>query len=189
MKIKYNVVQQLYLACIFAAALAPLTATAEDRAALDNDVHAAIATLLETTPAAKALAPNVRGALIFPTIRKAGFIVGVQYGNGALVKPKQGGGYYIDEYYSLHAASYGMQAGVQTFGYALALMTDAAVEHVETSRGWELGAGPSIVVVDTGKARTMSTETMKDDVYAFTFGQKGLMAGMGLQGSKITKLD
>ena len=87
------------------------------------------------------------------------------------------------------SASYGMQAGIQTFGYALVLMSDAAVEHVETGAGWELGAGPSIVVVDAGKARTMSTETMKDDVYAFTFGQKGLMAGMGLQGSKITKLE
>ena len=68
-------------------------------------------------------------------------------------------------------------------------MTDAAVQHVETSSGWELGAGPSIVIVDSGIAKTFSTKTANADVYAFTFGQKGLMAGMGLQGSKITKLD
>ncbi len=87
------------------------------------------------------------------------------------------------------AASYGYQAGVQSFGYVLALMTDAAVENVETSRGWELGVGPSVVVVDVGIARTLTTETAKKDGYAFTFGQKGLMAGMGIQGTKITRLN
>ncbi len=73
-----------------------------------------------------------------------------------------------------------MQAGVQTFGYVMALMTDAAVENVESGQGWELGVGPSIVVVDSGLAKTLTTETTKSDVYAFTFGQKGLMAGTGL---------
>ena len=169
--------------------LGSLPAAAQDRTALDNDVHAAIALLLETTPAAKRLAPSAKGALVFPNIVKAGFLVGVQYGDGALVRAKQGGGYYIASYYNITSASYGLQAGVQTFGYVMALMTDAAVENVETSQGWELGVGPSVVVVDAGLAKTLTTETAKSDVYAFTFGQKGLMAGLGLQGTKITKLD
>ena len=156
---------------------------------MDNDVHAAIAYLLETSPAAKELAKTAKGALVFPNIVKAGFIVGIQYGEGALVRAKQGGGYYISGYYSITSASYGLQAGVQSFGYVMALMTDAAVEHVETRRGWELGVGPSIVVVDAGMAKTLTTETAKSDVYAFTFGQKGLMAGLGLQGSKITRMN
>ena len=71
----------------------------------------------------------------------------------------------------------------------MALMTDAAVKNVETSEGWELGVGPSIVVVDAGIARTLTTVTAKSDVYAFIFGQKGLMAGLGLQGTKITTLN
>ena len=166
-----------------------LSAAAENRTALDNDVHAAIAQLLETSPAAKRLASSAKGALVFPNIVKAGFIVGIQYGNGALVRAKQGGGYYIASYYNMSAVSYGFQAGVQSFGYVLALMTDAAVENVETSQGWELGVGPSIVIVDSGLAKTLTTETAKSDVYAFTFGQKGLMAGMGLQGTKITRLN
>ena len=166
-----------------------LPAAAEDRTALDNDVHAAIAYLKKTTPAARNLAPSAKGALVFPNITKAGFIIGVQYGEGALVRAKQGGGYYIAGYYNIKSASYGLQAGVQTFGYVMALMTDAAVEHVETSRGWELGVGPSIVVVDAGNAKTLTTETAKNDVYAFTFGQRGLMAGLGLQGSKITRMN
>ncbi len=82
-----------------------LSAAADDRNSLDNDVHAAIALLLKTSPAAKRLAPSVKGALVFPRIVKAGFIVGIQYGNGALVRPKQGGGYYIAEYYNITAGS------------------------------------------------------------------------------------
>ncbi len=169
--------------------LGSLSAAAQDRTALDNDVYAAIAQLLKTTPAAKRLAPRARGALVFPRIFKAGFLVGIQYGEGALVRAKQGGGYYIASYYTIKSVSYGMQAGVQTFGYVMALMTDAAVEHVETGSGWELGVGPSIVVVDAGLAKTLTTETAKSDVYAFTFGQRGLMAGLGLQGSKITRMN
>ena len=164
-------------------------AAAGDRIALDNDVHAAITLLKRTSPAARALAKRVRGALVFPNIVKAGFLVGVQYGNGALVRAKKGGGYYIANYYNITSASYGLQAGVQSFGYVVALMTDAAVEHVETSQGWELGVGPSIVIVDEGIAKTLTTETAKSDVYVFTFGQKGLMGGLGLQGTKITRLN
>jgi len=166
-----------------------LSAAAEERNSLDNDVHAAIAKLLETSPAAKRLASSWEGALVFPNVVKAGFMFGVLYGDGALVRAKQGGGYYIASYYNMAAASYGFQAGVQSFGYVLVLMTHAAVENVETRQGWELGVGPSIVIVDAGMAKTLSTETAKSDVYAFTFGQKGLMGGLGLQGTKITKLE
>ncbi len=166
-----------------------LSAAAENRTALDNDVHAAIAQLLESSPAAKSLKPSAKGALVFPNVVKAGFIVGIQYGDGALVRAKRRGGFYIADYYNIASTSYGLQAGVQSFGYVMFLMTDAAVENVETSEGWELGVGPSIVVVDAGYAKTLTTETAKSDVYAFTFGQKGLMAGLGLQGSKITSLN
>jgi lipid-binding SYLF domain-containing protein len=166
------------------------SATADDdAAALDNDVRAAIELLVETTPAAKELAATAKGALVFPNVTKAGFLVGVQYGNGALIKRKQGGGYYISKYYSLKSGSYGFQAGVQHFGYAMLLMTDTAVEYIETSSGWEVGVGPTIVAVDEGAAKTFTTTTTDDDIYAFTFGQEGLMAGMGLQGTKITRMN
>ena len=164
------------------------SAMAKDRTALDNDVHAAIKLLKATSPAAKRLAPGAKGALVFPNIVKAGFLVGVQYGEGALVRAKQGGGYYIASYYNITSASYGLQVGVQSFGYVMALITDVAVQNVEYGDGWELGVGPSIVIVDAGLAKTLTTETAKSDVYAFTFGQKGLMAGLGLQGTKVTRL-
>jgi len=181
--------RMLALFVIIGLTLGMASAASADRSALDNDVHAAIDLLLEKSPAAQELSKTAKGALVFPNVVKAGFLVGALYGNGALVRAKQGGGYYIASYYNLSAASYGFQAGVQSFGYVMALMTDAAVEHVETSAGWELGVGPSIVVLDAGTAKTFSTKTAKADIYAFTFGQKGLMAGMGIQGSKVTQLD
>ncbi len=67
-------------------------------------------------------------------------------------------------------------------------MTDSALSYLENTAGFEVGVGPSIVVVDVGKAKSLTTTTGRDDVYAFVFGQKGLMAGLGLQGSKITKV-
>ncbi len=188
-KIKLNVVYRLCAALALWSCILPAVLAEEGRPGLDADVHAAIKLLKETNPVAKALGPNARGALVFPNVTKAGFIVGGLYGTGALVKAKQGGGYYLDGYYSIAAGSYGLQAGVQSFGYVLLLMTDAAVEQVETSANWDLGVGPSIVVVDAGMAKTLTIATADSDVYSFTFGQKGLMAGLGLQGSKITKLD
>jgi len=110
-------------------------------------------------------------------------MVGGQYGEGALRKDGKTVGYY-----SSVAMSYGLQAGVQTFGYALFFMTDSALKWLDRSDGWEVGTGPSIVVLDEGMAGGMSTTTAQSDIYAFVFSQKGLMAGLGLQGTKITKI-
>jgi lipid-binding SYLF domain-containing protein len=91
-------------------------------------------------------------------------------------------------YYKTVAASYGLQAGVQKFGYAMFFITQSALDHLRNSAGWEIGVGPSIVIVDEGLAKSLTTTTAKKDIYAFFFGQKGLMAGMGLQGSKISRI-
>ena len=165
------------------APLAPRPAGAADAEGIDRDVSAALDALFSTTPEAKTLAGRARGILVFPNIVKAGFLVGAQYGEGSLLKNNKTAGYY-----NIAAASYGLQAGIQGFGYALVFMTDSALDYLNKSGGFEIGSGPSIVVVDAGKAKTLSTSTIRDDIYAFTFGQKGLMAGLGLQGSKITRI-
>jgi lipid-binding SYLF domain-containing protein len=85
-------------------------------------------------------------------------------------------------------ASYGLQAGVQVFGYALFFMNDTALAYLGQSDGWEIGVGPSVVVVDKGMGKSLTSTTLTHDVYAFIFNQKRLMAGLGIQGSKITKL-
>ncbi|MFA7292861.1 MAG: lipid-binding SYLF domain-containing protein [Rhodocyclaceae bacterium] len=150
---------------------------------LDEDTDAALKSLYETTPAAKALGESAKGILVFPNITKAGFIVGGQGGNGVLVKQGKHVGYY-----NTAAVSVGMQAGIQTYGYTLFFMSDAVMKQFEKSKGWEVGVGPSIVVVDSGVGKDLSTLTAKADIYAFIFDQKGLMAGVGIKGSKITKL-
>ena len=152
--------------------------------AVTADANAALKSLYANEPVAKMIGAKSMAVLVFPDIVKAGFLVGGQYGEGVLLRDGKG----VAHYRSV-AASYGLQAGVQSFGYALFLTNDKALAYLDSSKGWELGVGPSIVIVDKGKAKSMTNLTLKDDVYAFIFDQKGLMAGLGLQGSKITKLN
>ncbi len=162
----------------------PPPTLAADPATIDREVASALGALYNATPSAKPLAEKAKGILIFPNIVKAGFIVGAQYGDGALLK----GGRTVG-YYNIVAASYGLQAGLQSFAYAMLFMTDSGMNYLQNSAGFEVGVGPSIVVLDEGMAKSLTTETMRDDVYAFVFGQQGLMAGAGLQGSKITRIN
>ncbi len=173
----------LILAFAAGALIRPMPAEGASAAELDRDAKSAMAALYEKSTDARALGENAKGILIFPGIYKAGFIVGGQYGEGALLVNGQSVGYYNSV-----QASYGLQAGVQKFGYAQFLMTDAAVTWIDKSDGWEVGVGPSIVVVETGTARSATTTTLQSDIYAFFFSQKGLMAGLGLQGTKITRI-
>ena len=156
---------------------------AQTAAQIDREVNAGILTLYAGSPVAKDLSKIAKGILVFPDVVKAGLIVGGEYGKGALLKEGKPIGYY-----NTIAASYGLQAGAQSFGYAMFFMTDEALGYLKNSAGWEIGVGPSLVVVDEGVARSLTTTTAKDDVYVFFFNQKGLMAGIGLQGSKITQI-
>jgi lipid-binding SYLF domain-containing protein len=173
----------LLLAAAVLCASAPL-AHALDKRELNVDADAALKNLYATNSAARLLAKKARAILVFPSILKAGFMFGGQMGNGVLKRAGKTVGYY-----NSMAASYGLQAGVQRFGYALFFMNDEAISYLDRSNGWEVGVGPSIVVVDEGMGKSISSTTLTQDVYAFIFSQKGLMAGLGVQGSKITKLD
>jgi lipid-binding SYLF domain-containing protein len=178
-----------FITGLFVCALLMIVGTyqpvfAATAAEIDRDADSALQKLYDKTPAARELAKVAKGILVFPDIVKGGLIIGGQYGEGALrVNGKTAG------YYSSVAASYGLQAGVQSFGYALFFMTDSALDYLKKSEGWEIGTGPSLVIVDAGAAASLTTTTAKSDIYAFFFDQKGLMAGIGIQGSKITKLD
>jgi lipid-binding SYLF domain-containing protein len=150
---------------------------------IDRNVTAALRELYSHNGAAKTLRAKAKAVLVFPDIKKAAFIVGAQYGYGALRKGTKTVGYY-----RTGAASYGFQAGVKKFGYALFFMTDSALGYLDNSGGWAIGTGPSIVVLDQGAARSLTTTNLRSDVYAFVFSQQGLMGGIGLEGSKITKI-
>lgn len=159
------------------------TAQAASREELERDADHALASLYASNTTAKMLGEKARAVLVFPNIVKAGFMFGGQLGDGVLKKDGRTAGYYNSV-----AASYGLQVGLQVFGYALFFMNDKALAYLDKSDGFEIGVGPSIVVVDAGVGKNLSSTTLKDDIYAFIFDQKGLMAGIGIQGSKITKI-
>ena len=155
-------------------------ATAED---LDRDAADALQMLYRTNPLAQDLSKQARAILVFPNVVKAGLVFGGSYGEGVL---RQGG--RAVDYYNTASASWGLQAGAQSYGYALFLMNDRAVDYLKMSNGWEIGVGPTVVIVNEGVAKNLSTTTAKDDVYGFIFDQKGLMAGISIEGSKISRI-
>lgn len=176
--------RELLVLAAGATAFATLPARAASSAAqLSSSAQAALQQLVAKLPAAKALAPQAKAVLVFPKVTKAGLGVGGQYGDGALIQGGKAVGYY-----NTAGASFGLQAGAQTFGYALFFMNDQALAQLGKNEGFEIGVGPSVVVMDEGMAKSTTTTTMKDDIYAFIFGQKGLMAGLGVQGNKITRI-
>ena len=155
------------------------TAAAE----LSSESKATLQKLSSSAELAKVLAPKAQAILVFPKVTKAGLGIGGQYGEGALLK----GGTAVN-YYKTTGASFGLQAGGQQYGYAMFFMNAKALDAFVNATGFEVGVGPSVVLVDEGMAKTATTTTLKDDIYAFVFGQKGLMAGLGIQGNKITKI-
>ena len=190
MKTKNKNSWALVVAVVFILAILPLNALnpgvalGASASEIDRSATQALTTLYKNTPGAKALADKAVAVLVFPSIVKGGFLIAGQFGDGALRKHGKSVAYYR----SL-AASYGFQAGIQAYGYVLFFMDDASVQYLDNSDGWELGTGPSLVVLDEGFGKSLSTTTLQKGVYAFIFDQKGLMGGVGIQGAKITKIN
>jgi lipid-binding SYLF domain-containing protein len=158
-------------------------AYAASEADLNKDSDQALQTLYKLHPFAERLSHNAKAILIFPNVVKAGLIFGGAYGEGELQK-----GSKVDGYYNSVTGSWGLQAGAQSYSYVVFLMSDKAVRYVRNTHGWEIGVGPTVVIVDEGKAKNLSSSTLKDDAYAFIFGQQGLMAGISLEGTKISRI-
>lgn len=159
-----------------AASVNPRQLAAESRSALGQ--------LYARNTAARRMGPKAKGILVFPSIAKGGFMVGGMAGNGALIRPDG----TIRDFYQTAGASYGLQAGIQKYGYALFLMDDSAFANLNRTDGWEIGSSPSLVVVDEGMSSSLTNTTLQKSTYAFFFNQRGLMGGLGLQGSKITRI-
>ena len=155
-------------------------ATAED---LDRDSLQALQTLYKAEPVAKTLSQSAKAVLVFPNMIKAGLVFGGSYGEGVLLKGSQ-----VIDYYNSVAGSWGVQIGAQSYGYAVFLMTDEAVSYIEKTKVWEVGVGPTVVVVDEGVAKNISSSSLKNDAYASIFSQQGLMAGVSIEGTKISHI-
>ena len=129
---------------------------------LKIDSKQALAILVKTNPIAAVMSKKARATLIFPNVVKAGLIFGGAYGEGVLLRAAQ-----FDGYFNSVTVSFGWQAGAQSYGYVVFLMTEKAIQYVRDTNGLEIGVGPTVVMVDQGSAKNLSSSTLKDDAYAF----------------------
>ncbi len=159
-------------------------AQAASAADIDRDAGQALARLYRGNPVAADMGKRAEAILVFPHVIKAGLIFGGSYGEGVLLKGGRSSGYYNSV-----SASWGLQAGAQSYGYVMFLMNDKSVQYLDRSKGWEIGAGPTVVVVNEGVAKSLSSTTLTGDAYAFAFDQQGLMASLSIEGSKISRIE
>jgi lipid-binding SYLF domain-containing protein len=163
--------------------LGSASAVAANKAQIDRDARTALNKLVAGNSGAKAISEKAVAVLVFPTIIKAGLMIGGQSGDGVLMRSGRSVAYY-----NTSGASYGLQAGAQTYGYAMFFMNQKALKQLDNNNGYEVGVGPSVVVADEGFGKSTTSITYDKDIYAFIFNQSGLMAGLGLQGNKITRI-
>jgi len=158
-------------------------ANAAKRQTIDADVNGTLARLYNSIGGSRELADKSRGILVFPSVISAGFWFGGQYGQGALRVGGQTSGYY-----SIAAASFGLQIGAQSKAIIMLFMTDDALNNFTRSQGWSAGVDATVALVKVGANGNVDTSTAMSPVEAFVLTNGGLMAGVSLEGSKISRL-
>lgn len=158
-------------------------AEAASGAEIDADANAALETFYNQAPTGRELAEKAAGMLIFPSIVKAGMLVGGEYGEGALRINGQSVGYY-----STVSGSIGLQIGLQQRSVIIMFMDNTALEDFRASDGWEVGVDGSIALVTIGAGGAINTSTIQQPIIGFVFGQKGFMGNLTLEGTKISKI-
>jgi lipid-binding SYLF domain-containing protein len=159
-------------------------AQADSAGEIDAKVRAAVQDFYAKVGAGRELAGKAVGMLVFPAVIKGGFVVGGEYGEGALLV----GGQTVD-YYNTAAASIGFQLGAQVKTHILLFMTTAALERFRASQGWEAGVDGSVALATLGAGGELDSDTLQESIIGFIFSNKGLMYNLNLEGSKITRLD
>jgi lipid-binding SYLF domain-containing protein len=163
--------------------VAPRRAQASTRAEIDGEVANALRTL-RAQENTRPLFDQAKSILIFPRILSGGFIVGGQYGQGALIEGDRTVGHY-----NIAGASFGFTIGAQVSGLAMFFMTDAARAALDAASGWEIGTGPTVVALNAGLQANVTSTTLTEPVYEVSFSQQGLMASLAINGSKITRIN
>lgn len=158
-------------------------ASAGRRATIDADVDATLTRLYATVPGSRELVASARGVLVFPSVISAGFWFGAQYGKGALRVGGQTTGYY-----SLTAGSFGLQIGAQSKAIVMLFMTQEALDRFTSSQGWAAGVDATVAAISVGANGNVDTTTATKPVEAFVLTNAGLMAGVSLEGTKISRL-
>jgi lipid-binding SYLF domain-containing protein len=156
---------------------------AKTKAEINASVKAAMDRFKKQVKGGTEYLKAAKGVLVMPNITKAGFVVGGQYGQGAL----QVGGKTVD-YYSLAAGSVGYQIGAEKYDMVILFMTDEVLKKFRSSEGWEAGADAEITLIKVGADVTVETLRSQNPIAGFVFDQKGLMGGASVKGAKFTKI-
>ncbi len=156
---------------------------AESREVLDIEIKETIKEFDNEAKGGAEFLRKAKGYLVFPNVYKAGFGIGGEYGEGALLI----GGRIVD-YYSTAAASIGFQLGVQKKSVIVVFLTQKALDDFRKSDGWKAGVDGSVAIAKWGVGEDLNTIDFKDPVVGFVFGNKGLMYNLTLEGAKFTKI-
>ena len=151
---------------------------------IDAKIDATLKDFYSKVRGGKTLAEKAKGILVFPSVLKAGFWIGGQYGEGAL----RVNGETVN-YYNIAGASFGFQFGAQSKSVILLFMTNKALSDFKNSAGWEAGVDGSVALADLGAGGTLDSNTLQQPIIGFVFSNKGLMVDVSLKGSKITKIN
>jgi lipid-binding SYLF domain-containing protein len=154
------------------------------RAAIDAGVDDALASLFRQVEGSRELVSQARGVLVFPDVLEAGFVFAASRGSGAL---------RVDgatrSYHATTSGSWGFQAGAQSTAVFMLFMTDEALTRFQNSSGWTAGADASVTMISVGASAQVTTATAQQPVIGFVLSNRGLMAGISLNGARITRLD
>ena len=172
------------IACLMAVCGLVKEAQAASAREIDTSVNVTLERFYSEVTDGKQLVKDAKGSLIFPAVYKAGFGLGGEYGEGALLID----GKTVD-YYSTAAGSFGFQIGAQKKSIIILFMQDEALRKFRESEGWKAGVDGSVALVDMGLGKELSSQTLQNPIVGFVFGQKGLMYNLTLEGTKITKLN
>ena len=153
------------------------------RQEIDSSVDATLSKLATTIPGSRELVNKARGVLVFPSVLAAGLGIGGEYGEGAL----RVNGRNVD-YYSTASASFGLQIGAQSKAVVFLFMTQEALDKFQNSQGWTAGVDGSVAVIKAGVNGDIDLNTITQPVNVFVMTNKGLMANLTVEGTKITKL-
>jgi len=165
-------------------ALAATNSFAASKEEINVGVNASLERFDKQIKGSKEFLEIAKGILVIPNVTKAAFIIGGQYGQGAL---KEGGS--IVGYYSLAAGSLGYQIGAEKYDLVIIFATDEALKKFKSSEGWEAGIDAEVTLVDIGANVPASTLVSQHPVVGFVFDQKGLMAGVSIKGAKFTRIN
>ncbi len=151
---------------------------------IDVSVNVALERFTKEIKGSKELLAIAKGVLVFPSVYKAGLVVGGEYGEGAL----RIGGKTVD-YYNTVAGSFGLQIGAQSKTIIIVFIQQEALDKFRKSEGWKAGVDGSVALISVGVGGALDTENIKDPIVGFAFGQKGLMANLTFEGAKITRVN